>query len=84
MKTTKALMESSNHIFVLGIDLGKTYMQHAVLIVEDLRSGQADSGIVDENKFQNYEVYIGDNSDWTKNLKCPGGPFMTLDDPDSL
>ena len=51
MKTTKALMESSNHIFVLGIDLGKTYMQHAILIVEDLRSGQANSGIVDENKF---------------------------------
>ena len=25
----------------------------------------------------NYEVYIGDNSDYSKNAKCPGGPHMT-------
>ena len=31
-------------------------------------------------KFQNYEIYIGNDSDYTKNSKCPGGPFMRTDD----
>ena len=29
--------------------------------------------------FQNFELHIGDDPDWTKNPKCPGGPFMTTD-----
>ena len=33
--------------------------------------------------FQNYEIYIGNDSDYTKNTKCAGGPFLHPDDPDS-
>ena len=29
---------------------------------------------------QNVEIYIGNNSDYTKNAKCPGGPFMVVND----
>ena len=31
--------------------------------------------------FQNYEIYVGDNPDYTQNSKCEGGPFMRTDDP---
>ena len=30
--------------------------------------------------FQNYEIYIGDDSAYTRNNKCAGGPFMRTDD----
>lgn len=36
--------------------------------------------ILDEYKFQNFEIYIGNDSDYTKNNKCAGGPFMRTDD----
>ena len=31
------------------------------------------------NKFQNYEIYIGNDSDYRNNIKCDGGPFMRTD-----
>ena len=31
-------------------------------------------------KFQNYEIYVGNHADYTKNKKCAGGPFMKIDD----
>ena len=54
---------------------------HAILIIQSLYDGYPNEGISgadleDYNKFQNYEIYIGDNSDYTLNSKCAGGPFM--------
>ena len=31
----------------------------------------------------NLEIYIGDDSEWENNPKCPGGPFLTASDPRS-
>ena len=31
-------------------------------------------------KFQNYEIYIGNDSDYRQNNRCAGGPFMKTDD----
>ena len=36
--------------------------------------------IDDEDKFQNYEIYIGNHSDYRENNNCAGGPFMKTDD----
>ena len=35
---------------------------------------------MDKDKFQNYEIYIGNDSDYTNNNKCAGGPFMRTND----
>ena len=32
------------------------------------------------DRFQNYEIYVGDNPDRNYNAKCEGGPFMKVDD----
>ena len=29
---------------------------------------------------QNFEIYIGDDPEWANNPKCPGGPFMNIND----
>ena len=28
---------------------------------------------------QNLEFYVGDDSNYLKNTKCPGGPFLVVD-----
>ena len=33
--------------------------------------------------FQNYEIYIGNDSSYMNNKKCAGGPFLHQDDPNS-
>ena len=59
-------------------------MQHAILLLEDhYGGGPTTSSYNDDNLFNNYEIYIGDDSDWNNNVKCPGGPFMQLTDNDS-
>ena len=35
-------------------------------------------------RFNNYEVYVGDDEYPKNNYKCPGGPHMKLDDPNSF
>ena len=32
---------------------------------------------------QNFDVHVGNDPDYTKNPKCPGGPFMVVGDPKS-
>ena len=65
-----------SHLFVLGFDHGDSYFQHAVVVVTDFL-------IVDyfmnteTDYFSNFLIYIGDNTDYTQNPQCEGGPFMT-------
>ena len=53
--------------FIFQVDLGETFFVHAFLLVQ---------GEGDLEKFGNYKIYIGDNSVYGNNAKCPGGPFM--------
>ena len=53
-----------DHLFVLGIDLNKSYMQHAILILEYQGLGDPNIQPPDEDLFENFEIYIGDNADW--------------------
>lgn len=79
-EVTEASISSTGHILKFGIDLGDIYFQHAHLIIQSLYNGYAYDIILDVNKFQNYEIYIGNDSDYNKNKKCPGGPFMQTND----
>ena len=53
-----------DHLFVLGIDLFKSYMQHAILILEYQGLLSPIDQPPDEDLFENFEIYIGDNEDW--------------------
>lgn len=71
---------SADEKLTLGINLGVSKFQHAIVIVEDLRY----SASTYSNYFlQNYNIYVGENSDYSLNTPCEGGPFMQIDDPTS-
>ena len=69
----------------ITVDLGQIVFQHAILIVQELSSGNSfDVPLTQDYRFtQNYEVYIGNNEDYRKNQKCAGGPHMMTTDPNS-
>jgi len=66
---------------VLTINLLESFFQHAVLFVQDLDTGwfANEGGIL----LENVSVYIGDNPDHTKNVACPGGPYMVVGNSNS-
>ena len=52
-----------------------------MVLIQDLYNGLAPHEHTNQNEyFQNYEIHIGDNKDYSKNTKCAGGPFMKTDD----
>ena len=64
---------------MLGIDLGRSFFQHVILIVQDLLNNLWAYTPTDQTLyFQNFRIYIGDDQDWSKNTECAGGPFMTI------
>ena len=40
--------------------------------------GFSNHSVNTENFFHDWNTHVGDNSDYTKNTVCPGGPFMTV------
>lgn len=46
--------------------------------------GEGAGHAIDEDHFQNFQVYIGESTDYTQNPKCPGGPFLQKSDPNSM
>ena len=79
-------MAPTNHKFVMTIDLSKSFFVHCLLVVQDLYTGIEPSlHLAALNEwFHDYDVYIGDSSDYLENKKCDGGPFMGLTDPSSF
>ena len=63
---------------MLGIDLGRSYFQHAILIVQDLLSGFVTDNDKHSRYFNNFRIYIGDEENYLMNTECQGGPFLTL------
>ena len=57
---------------------------HAVLMIDDLKDSEAWSYLSDTDKrsyLQNLEIYVGNDSEIaTNNNRCPGGPFLDIDD----
>ena len=55
-------------------------------MVEDLRDTYGYPGedaSQTNNFFQNFEVFIGEDLDYIKNVKCAGGPHQVVGDPAS-
>ena len=56
---------------------------HAVTHAADMFNGGSEEHFNIWELFQNYEIYIGNNSDYNQNVKCAGGPFLRTDNPDN-
>ena len=56
---------------------------HAVTHVADMYEERSFDHSDKSQLFQNYNIFIGNESDYTKNQKCAGGPFLQIDEPDS-
>ena len=56
---------------------------HAITIAEDQHRRWIYEHFEFSELFQNFEIFIGNDSDFTQNARCPGGPFQRLDDTDS-
>ena len=82
-KTTSVELSESGHIFIFGINFDEPVFMHAITHVADMYEGYSWSHVNKNEWFQNYNIYIGNSSDYTKNTKCAGGPFLRTDDPDS-
>ena len=70
---------------VISFNLPKSFFIHCLLIVQDLYDGvHTNDSVSSINTWlQNFEIYIGDDTDYIKNTKCPGGPFMDSNDSNS-
>ena len=56
---------------------------HAVTHVADMYEERSFDHNDKSQLFQNYNIFIGNESDYTKNQKCAGGPFLQIDEPDN-
>ena len=79
--TEKAkILIDDRYKFILSLDLGQSFFQHAVLLVESVdyvRTPNREK-IGDWNLYlMRITIYIGDDPDWTQNPTCPGSPFLT-------
>ena len=54
---------------------------HSIVFVQDLYSGLNPDQHTNTNQYvQNVSIYTGNDSDYTANKLCPGGPFMIVGD----
>ena len=67
---------------VLGVQFPEPVFQHAVLAVTSIHKldyvDQANSALNDG--LQNFEIYIGNDPDYTMNAACSGGPHLVVGD----
>ena len=78
-------IRDNSYKFTLGLKFEEPQFIHAVLILQDNYSYAQDALInIDQTELlQNYSIYIGNDSDYTKNQLCEGSPFLNYDDPSS-
>lgn len=63
------------------INLGKIFFIHCLLAVQDVFNASTPNGHTNTNEFlQNLDIFIGNNSEYTMNTRCAGGPFMIVGD----
>ena len=68
---------------ITGIDFKEPLFMHAVTHVQDVRNGESYDYTNVYGLYQNYDIHIGNDPDYTKNQKCAGGPHLQFDDPGS-
>ena len=71
---------------IIGFNFGEPVFMHAILHAQDtincVEPTYVGSSYL-KNFFQNYEVFIGNSSNYTENTKCAGGPFLDPADSSS-
>ena len=74
-------IKSNGGILIIGFNLSESVFIHAVTHAQDLLDGATylfgTQGL--KIYIQNYEIFIGEFADYTKNAKVPGGPFLHPD-----
>ena len=68
---------------IIGFDFSETVFIHAIVHAQDQLSGLNgySPGLSSlKNFYQNYEIFIGNNSSFSENEKCAGGPFLDPND----
>lgn len=71
IRSCACAIATDNYQIVYSFKLDKAYVVDALLVIGDKDTRLAGG----------FEVYIGNDTDWTKNAKCPGGPFLRCDNP---
>ena len=76
------MLSALSHKLKIEFDLGDSFFQHCVVLVQDLFNGRAPHEHTNKNEyFQNYDIHIGDDPNHLNNPKCnKSGTFMRKDD----
>ena len=81
---TEALLATSGYLFVLGFQFEEPVFMHAITHVANQYSGSFVTNHSNKSEFfQNYEIHIGNDTNYNKNPKCSGGPFLSINADDS-
>ena len=56
---------------------------HAITHVADMHEGRSFDHSDMSQLFQNFNIFIGNESDYNKNQKCAGGPFLQINEQSS-
>ena len=59
-------------MFELQFELEDRIDVRSIVLVQDLNIG----GSFSTELLWNFEIYVGDDDDYTNNETCPGGPFL--------
>ena len=62
----------------MTIELAKRATVDGFTLVQDNYNNRSWEHTNESEYFHDWWVYFGDDPDYTKNEKCPGGPFMRL------
>ena len=65
-------------MFILGLKFRQTQFIHAIVLAQDMFDTWFTEAVDETNLFQNYSIYIGDSSDYTRNSLCVGSPFQSF------
>ena len=80
---SKVELSASGFKLVLGFKFNDPVFMHAITIVADMFNGISYAHSNTNELLQNYDIYIGENENYSQNTRCAGGPFLKINDPNS-
>ena len=85
MKVAYSEIKANGGRLVIGYEYSESVFMHAITHGQDHLDGNSWVQVTSDLKhlLQNYELFIGEDADYTKNTKVPGGPFLHPDNQDT-
>ena len=68
---------------MIGVSFDDSYFHHAILIIQDMLATDLYTADDFSLLWQNFQIFIGEYEDYTKNALCGNEPFLRTDDPKS-